>query len=201
MKHLVYLFMFICMSSFVSCNNEEIKSLNEKIDSLTKANAVLQKELNGYRYSPEKLLADIKQGYEKKNYSSIKTNLALLQKYHPEAQELTVAKSIYEQSIKDQEIARKKAAEAAAKAEARKRAMMAPIEKIMRDYDCDEEMANDILNHRVRIGMTKMQCRASWGAPEDINRTEASYGVHEQWCYPNYRYLYFEDGRLTTIQD
>lgn len=40
----------------------------------------------------------------------------------------------------------------------------------------------------------------SWGNPNDINRTISSYGVHEQWCYDD-AYLYFEDGKLTTIQD
>jgi hypothetical protein len=54
----------------------------------------------------------------------------------------------------------------------------------------------------VRIGMTKQDVLdSSWGKPEDINRTIYSFGVHEQWCYPNYNYLYFEDGILTSIQN
>ena len=200
MKHLLYLFFFVCMSSFISCNSGEINSLNKKVDSLTRVNAILTKELNSYRYSPDKLLADIKQYYEKKNYSAIKTNFSLMQKYHPNAKELADAKSIYEQSLKDQEIARKKAEEAAAKAKAREEALMAPIKKIMREYNCSEEVAFDIENHRVSIGMTKNQCIGAWGRPNDINRTEGVYGVHEQWCYDNFKYLYFENGILTTIQ-
>ena len=183
MKHLLYLFFFVCMSSFISCNSGEINSLNKKVDSLTRVNAILTKELNSYRYSP-----------------AIKTNFSLMQKYHPNAKELADAKSIYEQSLKDQEIARKKAEEAAAKAKAREEALMAPIKKIMREYNCSEEVAFDIENHRVSIGMTKNQCIGAWGRPNDINRTEGVYGVHEQWCYDNFKYLYFENGILTTIQ-
>lgn len=57
-----------------------------------------------------------------------------------------------------------------------------------------------ILNNRIRIGMNKNMVLESWGNPNDINRTISSYGVHEQWCYDD-AYLYFEDGKLTTIQD
>jgi hypothetical protein len=40
-----------------------------------------------------------------------------------------------------------------------------------------------------------------WGKPIDINRTISKYGTSEQWVYDGYKYLYFEDGVLTTIQD
>ena len=42
--------------------------------------------------------------------------------------------------------------------------------------------------------------RASWGKPDDINRSVGPWGVHEQWVY-GYKYLYFEDGSLTSWQD
>lgn len=52
------------------------------------------------------------------------------------------------------------------------------------------------------IGMTKSEVENStWGEPEDINRTITTYGTREQWCYSNYRYIYFEDGIVTSIQD
>ena len=54
---------------------------------------------------------------------------------------------------------------------------------------------------KVRIGMTKEMCRESWGEPEDINKTTGSYGTHEQWVYGYGSYLYFENGKLTTIQN
>lgn len=52
------------------------------------------------------------------------------------------------------------------------------------------------------IGMNKSEVENStWGEPEDINRTITAYGTREQWCYSNYRYIYFEDGIVTSIQD
>ncbi|KXH82070.1 hypothetical protein [Sporosarcina sp. HYO08] len=52
------------------------------------------------------------------------------------------------------------------------------------------------------IGMTDYEVREStWGKPQKINKTTTRYGVSEQWVYPNYKYLYFEDGYLVTIQE
>ncbi|WP_144787402.1 hypothetical protein [Lysinibacillus fusiformis] len=54
----------------------------------------------------------------------------------------------------------------------------------------------------VYIGMTKEEVLAEgWGRPIDINKTTTTYGVSEQWIYYDYKYLYFEDGILTTIQE
>ena len=52
------------------------------------------------------------------------------------------------------------------------------------------------------IGMTAEEVRNStWGEPEDINRTTTDYGVYEQWVYSNYRYIYFDNGIVTAIQE
>lgn len=60
--------------------------------------------------------------------------------------------------------------------------------------------ANLILEGKVRIGMTKAMCEASWGYPDDINKLIGSWGTHEQWVYGN-SYLYFEGNKLTAIQN
>lgn len=44
-------------------------------------------------------------------------------------------------------------------------------------------------------------CKESWGEPESINKTTGSYGTHEQWVYGSYNYLYFENDKLTAIQN
>lgn len=53
-----------------------------------------------------------------------------------------------------------------------------------------------------RIGMTKNQIlnQSNWGQPYDINTTIDAYGTFEQWIYDGDQYLYFTNGRLTTIQ-
>ena len=57
-----------------------------------------------------------------------------------------------------------------------------------------------IAEGKVRIGMSKEACQLSWGKPKKINKTTGSYGVHEQWVYDS-SYLYFENGKLTSIQN
>jgi len=54
--------------------------------------------------------------------------------------------------------------------------------------------------NRFWIGMTKEMAIISLGSPNDINRTVGTWGVHEQWIYEN-RYLYFENGKLTSYQN
>lgn len=76
----------------------------------------------------------------------------------------------------------------------------------------DDEDKKDALNEKVNnrtdnpqsvnISMTKEEVLTEgWGKPNDINRTTTANGTSEQWVYSGYRYLYFEDGILVTIQD
>lgn len=58
-----------------------------------------------------------------------------------------------------------------------------------------------IFEGKVRIGFSKAMCKEAWGEPEDINTTRGSWGVHEQWVYRDGSYLYFENGKLTSIQN
>ena len=52
-----------------------------------------------------------------------------------------------------------------------------------------------------QIGMTAEEVRNStWGEPQDINTTITAYHTTEQWCYSNNRYVYLEDGIVTSIQ-
>ena len=47
----------------------------------------------------------------------------------------------------------------------------------------------------VKIGMSKQDVLdSSWGEPTKINKSVYSWGTTEQWVYPNYNYLYFENG-------
>lgn len=52
------------------------------------------------------------------------------------------------------------------------------------------------------IGMTAQEVlESTWGTPKDINKYTYSWGVREQWCYSGYRYIYFEDGIVTSISE
>ena len=54
----------------------------------------------------------------------------------------------------------------------------------------------------VVVGMTPEDVIASsWGKAESINRTTYANSVREQWVYGIGNYLYFENGKLTAIQN
>ena len=116
--------------------------------------------------------------------------------------------------IEAEEEARKKAE----KAEQELIIEKARLEKMLKEAKKQEEQrrqnlvktfgkqkASLILEGVVRIGWSKYAAQESWGRPNDINKTTTSSGVREQWVYreKNYKnkYLYFENGILTTIQE
>ena len=51
------------------------------------------------------------------------------------------------------------------------------------------------------IGLTAQDVLRHMGQPNHVNRSTGSWGVHEQWCYNLDRYLYFENGILTSWQN
>jgi len=54
----------------------------------------------------------------------------------------------------------------------------------------------------VTVGMTTAQVlNSNWGKPVKVNRTVTQNGTHEQWVYGGNNYLYFENGKLTAIQN
>ena len=61
--------------------------------------------------------------------------------------------------------------------------------------------AKKIIDGYVYLGFSKQMCIEAWGEPSSINKTIGSWGTHEQWVYGLGSYLYFENGKLTSIQD
>ena len=57
-----------------------------------------------------------------------------------------------------------------------------------------------ICEGQVCLNMTKEMCIEAWGEPNYINSTIIKGLVHEQWIYWG-SYLYFDNGRLTGIQN
>jgi len=50
--------------------------------------------------------------------------------------------------------------------------------------------------------MTKEEVREStWGEPKRIHKTSNTYGITEQWVYEYHKYIYFDDGIVTSIQE
>ena len=50
------------------------------------------------------------------------------------------------------------------------------------------------------IGMTAEEVtNSTWGNPDRKNIDEYEFGIHQQWVYENRGYIYFEDGKVTSI--
>lgn len=62
------------------------------------------------------------------------------------------------------------------------------------------DITRSVLERKIQIGMTDAQVRMAWGDPERIYETVTADSTSEQWTYPGATYLYFTNGRLTTIQ-
>jgi len=66
----------------------------------------------------------------------------------------------------------------------------------------EQAQKQERLDNVPKIGMTADEVRkTNWGEPDKINKTTYSWGTTEQWCYNNYRYIYFDDGIVTAIQE
>ncbi|MGN6831098.1 zinc-ribbon domain-containing protein [Paucibacter sp. M5-1] len=83
-----------------------------------------------------------------------------------------------------------------------KEARAAVVKAVQRDKQIAAAERARKKKEGVSIGMSEQDVRdSSWGRPESINRTTSASGTREQWVYGGRNYLYFENGRLTSIQN
>lgn len=95
MKKIFGLIILVTSAIFVcSCGNNktenENKALYAKVDSLQNVIEQLHKELEGYKFSPEKLCVNAEKLFTENNDSKLKEILAKLYQYHPEASEVKI---------------------------------------------------------------------------------------------------------------
>ena len=66
----------------------------------------------------------------------------------------------------------------------------------------DEEYVPVPIIKEPTLGMTEEQViNSTWGRPYDRNKTTTKYRVSEQWVYYGNRYIYFDNGIVTAIQE
>lgn len=57
-------------------------------------------------------------------------------------------------------------------------------------------------NNEPKIGMTAAEVKnSSWGSPDKINKDTYSWGTTEQWVYNKKGYIYFKNGKVTSISE
>ena len=62
----------------------------------------------------------------------------------------------------------------------------------------------EVKQYKLVLGMNKQEVQLIRGIPTKINTSKGRWGVHEQWVYTSKfgtHYVYFENGRLSAIQD
>lgn len=78
----------------------------------------------------------------------------------------------------------------------------AKIKKEREDKIKGETYFYELRNKDPHVGMSSDELIFSkWGEPKKINKTTNTYGISEQWVYGNGRYVYLDDGIVTSIQE
>lgn len=54
-----------------------------------------------------------------------------------------------------------------------------------------------IADGRVWVGVSAEMALDSWGSPDSKKKSEGTWGVNETWYYPDGKYIFFENGRLS----
>lgn len=68
-----------------------------------------------------------------------------------------------------------------------------------KDYLAEQERIKNTPPHP---GMSKSDVEnGAWGKPQRINKTTYSWGVTEQWCYTQNRYVYFKNGIVVAVSE
>lgn len=52
----------------------------------------------------------------------------------------------------------------------------------------------------VCVGMNELEVELAWGTPIQRNKSGGIGGTFDQWVYPNFNYIYFRDGVVTSWQ-
>lgn len=77
-------------------------------------------------------------------------------------------------------------------------------DEIRSQFPYAQEITIGQIKHgQIDIGMTKAMVYEAWGKPFDVNYIISRHGTRTQWQYGGYvnaKYVYFNDGFVTTIQ-
>lgn len=140
---------------------------------------------------------DMERSYDKKDQARYKEYVLGKFLFKEDYDRIEQDKAIAAKKKKEAEKA--KVLEAQAKAKEREEKEQQRIQALVKKYG--QSNVNLARQGKVKIGWNKELCKEAWGEPKSVNKTTTAYGVHEQWVYSTSRYLYFDDGVLTSIQE
>ncbi len=67
--------------------------------------------------------------------------------------------------------------------------------------EISDEIWSMIQNCKVKVGMTEKEAELAWGKPKKVNVGIYGSSSQNQWVYGSKSYLYFENGKLSAIQN
>jgi len=180
---------------------EEIQNYIKKLEGSKGWIRVLKANIRSYPSISAKVIRQLTQGDvvylldKKKNWYHILTKS---ENYY-EPVYIEDLKDIYDEGWIHQNLISFKAIRKLTEDEIRRRKF------VQSNMNIPKKFKDAILRGAIMLGMTKEMVVASWGYPNDINRTVGSWGVNEQWIYGTdirfTKYLYFENGILVSWQD
>lgn len=128
----LYIIILLCLVSACSPSKSEYQKLMSEKQSLEREVKDLKdslnkaiSELDGYRFSPEKLCSNIDELYKNGNLSELQSIRDKLMKYHPESKEVKEVKALCDKIVENQK----------QKIEAEKKQRMQAVNKLRKKYD------------------------------------------------------------------
>ena len=77
-----------------------------------------------------------------------------------------------------------------------------PEKWALEKYNVSFFKKDETIPSKPKIGMSREEVNNStWGEPRDINKSTYSWGTTEQWVYPDNKYVYFDDGIVTSVSE
>ena len=185
------LFIIPLAAFMVACgpSKEEYNALQQENAQLSHTIDSLNRELDAYKYSPTKLLADAEEAAAKENKAKVNDILSQLKKYHPEAEE---CKKV--QNLRDDIIAKENARIEAEriKKEKEKQARLAVVKKMKKKVDDVDNITwytNPYFTHYIDRTLTSIYIGES--ASNIWLRLKMSYGG-DDWIFFDHAYLSYD---------
>ena len=151
----------------------------------------LEKELEIYRFSPEKLCANIDELYRDDNWDSLHAIKVQLEYYHPEAKELAKVKQLLSKLEKNRKT----------KAEEMHRKRMRAVNKLKKKYDDVSNITwyyNPYFTHYTNTNLTSVYMGEKEGTV--WLRLEMSY-TGDDWIFFETAYLSYDGNTLPIVFD
>ncbi len=165
---------------FFSCNSGELENANREITQLKKENELLRRELNGYKFAPEKVCASVESLFESGDLEALRDIEDILKKYHPECEELKDVQDKCDKIYADRK----------AKEEAKKKEKMAAVNRLKKEYDDVSGITwyyNPYFTHYNNINRTSVY----------IGKSGSSTWLRLKMSYEGDSWIFFEQAFLS----